>query len=160
MSHSKILHNILNTKRWLYSSFTKENKFIALLPKPLSTLPQCPLPIPKGQTRESRAHCIEKNTSFWTKSLHSLQDDPPSDLFLERGVDRGWGKGRKRFYSPLFYFKVCFSWKNIFVSLLFLRKNLEKKKITFYVRNIHILYIPLTFYKCSKLFNTNGHQKM
>lgn len=68
-------------------------------------------------------------------------------------------RGGKGFILLFFILKFVFPEK-ISVSLLFLRKNLEKKKITFYVRNIHILYIPLTFYKCSKLFNTNGHQKM
>lgn len=67
------------------------------------------------------------------------------------------GKGEEK-VSCSYFLKFVFPEK-ILVSLL-LRKNLEKKKnYVSYIRNIHILYIPLTFYKCSKLFNTNGHQK-
>lgn len=48
------------------------------------------------------------------------------------------GKGRKK-VSCSYFLKFVFPEK-ILVSLLFLRKNLEKKNYVSYIRNIHILY--------------------
>jgi hypothetical protein len=96
----------------LYSSFTKENKFITLLPQaPLRVASMPPFPS-LGVTLENlQLTALRKRHHSGLKSLHSLQDNPPFDLFLgKRGRQREDGeRGEIDFILLFFYFKVCFS---------------------------------------------------
>lgn len=152
MSHSKILHNVLNTKclDCIFPSLEKKR-----------SVPRSRVPLygfldayfhPGGDATASRKR---QHSGLTADILHKTIHLQFCSWMI--GIER-MGKGRKK-VSCSYFLKFVFPEK-ILVSLLFLRKNLEKKKITFLTLEIYIYYIPLTFYKCSKLFNTNRHQKM
>lgn len=150
MSHSKILHNVLNTKCLDCIPPSLEKKGHRPAPGSSLRLLQGLLP--------SLGRAID-STASQKRLTADILDRWSTFCFAPGWGDREDGGGVEKVLCS-YFLKFVFPEK-ILVSLLFFKKKSWKEKnYVSYIRNIHILYIPLTFYKCSKLFNTNRHQKM